>query len=553
MTKYLVVGGVAGGAAFAAKMRRLDENAEITIFEKGPYVSYANCGLPYYIGGVIKEESDLILHTPQSLKERYNIDVLVNTEAVSIDRESKNVVAKNVLDGTTQTYEYDKLMLSPGGYAVRPRMEGIDLPGVFTIRDVDDTIAIKKFIQERSPKKAAVIGGGFIGLEMAENFHLAGLDVTIIEATEQVMGPLDYEMAVKVHNHMRDKGIDLHLNTALHDIIQSDGRLLLNLEKEKIEVDLVLFGIGVRPRVDLAQAAGLDIGTTGGIKTNEYMQTSDPDIYAAGDAVEVTHKITGKPALIALAGNANKQARIAAQHIAGREKKMGTVLGTSVAKVFDLTIASTGANEKQLKAAEMKYDKVFLHPGSHAGYYPGSYPLSIKLIYSPEDGKVLGGQFIGQDGADKRVDVLATAMAYGVTVYELGDLELAYAPPYSSTRDPINYAGDVAKELLISGSKQFFWYDCEDVKNGKGFLLDARTPGEYKRGTIFGAVNIPLNELRDRMNEIPKDKDVYIFCQSGLRSYVASRILCQAGHSVINLSGGYASWYEIAKDKGWVK
>lgn len=553
MAKYLVVGGVAGGAAFAAKMRRLDEHAEIIIFEKGPYVSYANCGLPYYIGGVIKNESDLILHTPQSLKERYNIDVLVNTEVISIDREVKTVVAKNILNGTTQIYDYDKLMLSPGGYAVRPRMEGIDLPGVFTVRDVDDTIAIKKFIQEKNPKKAAVIGGGLVGLEMAENFHLAGLEVTIVEFTEQVMGPLDYEMAVKLHNHMRDKGIDLRLQTSLHDIVQSNNRLLLNLEKTKIEVDLVLFGIGVRPRIDLAQSTGLDIGITGGIKTNEYMQTSDPDIYAVGDAVEVTHKITAKPALITLAGIANKQARIAAQHIAGRGKKMGVVLGTSVAKVFDLTAASTGANEKQLKAAGMKYDKVFLYPGSHAGYYPDSYPLGIKLLYSPEDGKVLGGQFVGQDGADKRVDVLATAMACGITVYELGDLELAYAPPYSSTRDPINYAGDVAKELLISGNKQFFWYDCEDVKNGKGFLLDTRTAGEYKRGTIFGAVNIPLNELRARMNEIPKDKDVYVFCQSGLRSYVASRILCQAGYHAINLSGGYISWYEIAKDKGWVK
>lgn len=552
MAKYLVIGGVAGGAAFAAKMRRLDEKAEITIFEKGPYVSYANCGLPYYIGDVIKEESELILHTPETLKARYNIEVLVNNEAVAINRQQKTVAVKNLVDGATKDYAYDKLMLAPGGQAIKPPIEGIDLPEVFTIRDVDDTKAIKKFIVENKPKTAAVIGGGFIGVEMADNFHEVGIKVTLIEAAEQVMGPFDYEMAAILHNHMREKGIDLRLSSALKGIKKKDGQLELELADGTVKVDMVLLGIGVRPNTKLAVAAGLQIGTTGGIKTNEYMQTSDADIYASGDAVEVTHKVTGKPVLIALAGNANKQARIAAKHIAGRSDKMGPVLGTSVAKVFELTAASTGANEKQIKAAGMKYDKIYLHPGNHAGYYPGAFPVSIKLLFSVPDGKVLGAQAIGKDGTDKRIDVIATGMAAEFNVFDLGELELAYAPPYSSTRDPVNYAGDIAAEILFKGLKQFFWHDCAKLNDGKNFIIDARTPAEYKRGTIAGAINIPLNEIRERINEIPKDRDVYIFCLSGLRSYVASCILRNAGINAINLSGGYTSWSIVAKDKGWI-
>lgn len=552
MARYLVIGGVAGGAAFAAKMRRLDEHAEIIVFEKGPYVSYANCGLPYYIGGVIKEEAELILHTPETLKARYNIEVLVNMEAVSINKEQKTVTAKNLVDGTSQDYTYDKLMLAPGGVAIRPNIQGIGLPGVFTIRDVDETIAIKKFIDEHKPKRAAVIGGGFIGLEMADNFHSIGLDVTLVEAAEQVMGPVDPEMACILHNHLREKGVDLRLKSALKAIKEKDGRLQLELSEGTAEVDIVLLGIGVRPNTELAVRTGIELGSTGGIKTNEYMQTSDPDIYASGDAVEVTHKITGKPMLIALAGNANKQARVAAKHIAGMNKKMGSVLGTSVAKVFDLTVASTGANEKQLKAAGLNYDKVYLHPGNHAGYYPGAYPLSIKLLFSKPEGKVLGMQAIGKDGTEKRIDVIATAIAADFTVYDLGDLELAYAPPYSSTRDPVNYAGDIAANVLGKEIEQMYWEDCEDVISGKTFLIDARTPAEFKRGTVFNAINIPLDKLRERLSEIPTDKKVYVFCHSGLRSYVGTRILRQNGIDATNLSGGYVSWSIIAKDKGWL-
>lgn len=552
MAKYLVVGGVAGGAAFAAKMRRLDENAEITVFEKGPYVSYANCGLPYYIGGTIKEEAELILHTPTSLHERFNIDVLVNTEVIVINREKKTVTAKNHNDGSEKEYVYDKLMLSPGGTAVIPDIAGIGLPGVFTIRDVEDTKAIKSFIIENKPKKAAVIGGGFIGLEMAENLYDSGMSVSIIEAAEQVMAPLDYEMAAILHNHIRDKGVDLRLKSSAKIIKQNGSMLELDTGIDKITVDMVVLGIGVRPNTALAKAAGLELGSTGGIKTNEYMQTSDKDIYAAGDAVEVVHKVTGGPALIALAGNANKQARVAASHIAGKSKKIRKALGSSVVKVFDLTAAMTGANEKLLKAAGIECDKVYLHPNSHAGYYPGGYPISIKLLFSPKDGKVLGAQAIGRDGADKRIDIIATAMQGEFTVRDLGELELCYAPPYSSTRDPVNYAGDIVANILESGLKQFFWSDCEDLAKRGEYLLDARTTAEYKNGSIPGSVHIPLNELRKRIDELPKDRKVYVFCQSGLRSYVASRVLMQKGIDAVNLSGGFLSWHIIAKDKGLV-
>ncbi len=550
LARYVVIGGVAAGAAFAAKMRRLDEKAEIVMFERGAHVSYANCGLPYYIGGVIEKEEELLLHTPESLKERFNIEVLVNTEVLSIDRTKKLVVAKNLSTGVSKEYHYDKLMLAPGGSAIRPNIEGRDLPEVFIIKDVVDTIRIKAFIDERKPTRVAVIGGGFIGLEMAENFHAVGLDVTIVEATRQVMPTYDYEMAAILHNHLRQKGVHLKLNNMLKGIKKNADGLLLELAEGSLTVDFVLMAIGVRPNTELAKAAGLEIGTTGGIKTNDYAQTSDKDIYAAGDAVESTGLIDGKPVLIPLAGIANKQSRVAAFHIAGQERKKRPVIGTSVVKVFDLTAAMTGKNEKQLKESNVAYDKVYLHPGNHAGYYPGSSLLSIKLLFGKVDGRVLGGQIIGQSGTDKRIDVLAVAISAGFTVDDLGSLELAYAPPYSSTRDPINYAGDIAAKIVEGNYKQFFCEDCIEGENT--FLLDARLPEEYERGTIGKAINIPLQQMRQRMQEIPKGKDVYVFCQSGLRSYLCTRILQQEGFNVTNLSGGYLSWRNLDKDNNKV-
>ncbi len=549
MAKYLVVGGVAGGAAFAAKMRRLDEHCEIIVFEKGPYVSYANCGLPYYIGGVIQKEADLLLNTPQSLNSRFNMQVLVNNEVVKINRQEKYIEAKNLIDNTIARYDYDKLMLSPGGYAVKPNIEGIDLEGVFKVKDVPDTIAIKNFIKDKKPKTAAVIGGGFIGLEMAENLHAAGLQVTIVEAASQVMMPLDSEMVAFLHNHIRSKNVELKLNQTLKAVEKSQEQLLLKLNAIDIKVDMVILGIGMKPNTALAVESGLKLGTTGGIKTNQYMQTSDENIYAAGDSVEVEHKVTGNKAIIALAGNANKQARIAAMHIVGRHKQVKNVLATSVVKVFDLTVATTGANEKQLKVANIDYDKVLLFPANHATYFPGSATVGIKLLFSKSNGKILGAQAVGEDGTDKRIDVIAAALMNDLTVYDLGDLELSYAPPYSSTRDPVNYAGDIAANVLSGDLYQYFCEDCKALANENAFFLDTRTMAEFNAGTIYNAVNIPLHELRNNLDKLPKDKEIYVFCHSGLRSYIANRILRQHGFNSYNLSGGYLLWSEVVKDK----
>ncbi len=549
MAKYIIVGGVAAGAAFAAKMRRLDERAEMVLFEKGPHVSYANCGLPYHVGGVIEKEESLLLHTPASLKARMNVDVQVNTEVLSINRANKSVRVKNLISGEEKDYRYDKLMLAPGGTAIRPDIPGSGLPEVFIIKDVVDTVNIKKFADEKKRGHVTVVGGGFIGLEMAENFHAHGFEVCVLEASEQVLPPFDYEMAAIVHNHMRDKGIDLRLGSKLKAIVKSTSGLELQLDKGLLHTDFVLMSIGVRPLTQLAVAAGLDIGATGGIKTNQYMQTSDPDIYAAGDAVEVTSFVTGRPQLVPLAGIANKQARAAAFHIAGRARKVYPVQGTAVVKVFDLTAAVTGSNEKTLKNNNIAYDKVYLHPLNHAGYYPGASQLSLKLLFSRDNGCILGAQVIGREGADKRIDVLSTAMFANLTIHDLGFLELAYAPPYSATRDPVNFAGDVAVEVVKNAYRQFFWDDCDMLDENKVFLVDARSPGEYKKGTIGKAVNIPLPEIRARLGEFPRDKDIYIFCLSGLRSYVSARILSQEGFTVYNLSGGYTSWEIADRDR----
>ncbi|MDR3348121.1 MAG: FAD-dependent oxidoreductase [Acidaminococcales bacterium] len=551
MAKYLVVGGVAAGAAFAAKMRRLDENAEITVFERGPYVSYANCGLPYYIGGLIKDEDELVLHTPATLKGRFNVTVLVNTEVVAINRKQKTVTAKKLPGGELLNYPYDKLLLAPGSYAVRPPIAGAGLAEVFILKDVEGTAALKTFLNTRKPERAAVIGGGSIGLEAAENFCALGLKTALIEASGQVMPAFDPEMAAILQNHIRQKKVDLRLKTFLAGIEKKGGELVLRLSGERggeLKTDFVLLSMGIRPETALAEAAGLKIGKSGGIKTNRFMQTSDKDIYAAGDAVESTHMATGRPFIAALAGNAGKQARVAAAHIAGEKKPFGRVLASAAVKVFDLTAAATGANEKDLKAAGANYDKVYLHPASHAAYYPGGSPLSIKLLFAAGSGKILGAQVVGKSGADKRADVFAAALKSALTVRGLGELELAYAPPYASARDPVNYAGDVAAKVLSGELRQAFWQDAPP--GGARFLLDVRTADECAGAPIKGALNIPLHELRERAGELPKDRTIYVFCHSGLRSYIACRALTQKGFDAVNMSGGYMSWRAMALEQG---
>jgi NADPH-dependent 2,4-dienoyl-CoA reductase/sulfur reductase-like enzyme/rhodanese-related sulfurtransferase len=482
--------------------------------------------------------------------------VLVNTEAVAINRKQKTVTAKKLPGGELSDYPYDKLLLAPGSCAVRPSIAGADLPEVFLLKDVGGTAALKNFLNSQKPERAAVIGGGSIGLEAAENFCALGLKTALIEASGQIMPAFDPEMAAILQNHLRQKKVDLRLNTLVSGIEKKRGGLVLRLSGEKgggLKADLVLLSMGVRPETSLAAAAGLKIGKSGGIKTNRFMQTSDKDIYAAGDAVESIHAATGRPFIAALAGNAGKQARVAAAHIAGEKKTFGRVLASAAVKVFDLTACVVGANEKELKAAGLNYDKVYLHPASRAAYYPGGSPLSIKLLFAAGSGKILGAQVIGKSGADKRADVFAAALKSGLTACDLGELELVYAPPYASARDPVNYAGDVAAQVLTGGLRQAFWQDAPLPGGGGRFLLDVRTAAEHAGAPINGALNIPLHELRERTGELPKDKTIYVFCHSGLRSYIACRALTQKGFDAVNMSGGYMSWREIALEQGLIK
>ena len=540
--KVLIVGGVAGGASAATRLRRLDEKAEIILFEKGPYISYANCGLPYYIGGEIKERENLLVTKPALLRGRFGIDVRTDSEVVSIDRRAKTVAVKNHQTGETYTESYDKLLLSPGASPKKPDWEGVNLPGIFTIRNVPDTCAVDDFIRETGAKRAAVVGGGFIGVEMAENLTARGLSVTLMEYQEQVLPPLDPEMAAIVHTHLRQNGVNLALGTAVSGFEKAGTGILVKTGKGDLETDLVILSVGVAPDSGLAKEAGLELGIGGSIAVNDNYQTSDPDIYAVGDAIQVRSRLTGQDTLLPLAGPANRQGRAAAESILGRKPSHSRdVLGSSILKVFQLTAAGTGLNEKQLKAAGIPYLKTYTHPASHAGYYPGGTPMSLKLLFGP-DGKVFGAQAVGQDGVDKRMDVLATVIRLGGTIYDLQDLELCYAPPYSSAKDPVNMLGFTAANLLNGDMKDFYCEDLAGLDLDKVFLLDCRTPAEFAMGTIPGAVNIPLDELRNRLEELPKDKPVYEFCQVGLRGYIAYRILTQHGFEVYNLSGGYKSY-----------
>ncbi len=549
--KYLIIGGVAGGATTAARLRRLDEKSEIILFERGEYISYANCGLPYYIGGTISDRDKLFVQTPESFGKRFNVNVRNLNEVVSINRAEKSVLVKDIRTGNTYTESYDKLVLSPGAEPVRPPLAGINQEGIFTLRSVPDTDKIKHFIDERKPKHAVVVGAGFIGLEMAENLHHQGINVTIIEMAEQVMTPLDYSMAALVHQHLKTKKVEFYLNTAVSSFSKENNRIVVKLNSTRtIEADMVVLSIGVKPDSHLAKDAGLQIGETGGIVVNEFLQTSDENIYAVGDAIEFPNPVTNARMITYLAGPANKQGRIAADNIVrGNKKHYKGSINTAIAKVFDVTVASTGVSSKMLKKLNIPYISSITHSSSHAGYYPGALPMSIKISFSPDGGRLLGAQIVGFDGVDKRIDLFAEAVRNGATVYDLAEIEHAYAPPYSSAKDPVNIAGMVAENILDGTTKTIWWRTVFEDTEKEMFLLDIRTRDEFQLGTIEGAINIPLDELRLHLNELPRSKKLVVFCGVGLRAHVACRILMQNGFAdVYNLSGGLKT-YETATQK----
>lgn len=539
--KVVIIGGVAGGASAAARLRRLDESAEIIMLERGPYISYANCGLPYYVGGEINQKEALTLQTPQSFHQRFGIDVRTENEAVEIYPEKKAVLIRELATGKEYEESYDKLILSPGGEPARPPIPGIDGPNVFTLRTVPDSIRIREFIQQKRPRRAVIMGGGFIGLEMAENLMRAGVAVTVVEAMEHVMAALDYDMASEVQQYLRHQGVELVLSQKITAITPQGSGLLVHLENEtKLEADLLLLSAGIRPESALAAKAGLSVNERGAIKTDSHMRTSNKDIYAVGDAVEITNLVTGLPGYVPLAGPANKQGRIAADHISGLPTEYRGTQGSSVMKLFDMTVASTGLNETAAKAAGLVYDKIHIFSPSHATYYPGAANLTLKMLFELPTGRILGAQVIGFDGVDKRCDVLATAIRAGMTAYDLTELELCYAPPYSSAKDPVNMAGFAIENLLTKKVQQFQWDDIPRiVDDPNAILLDVRTNMEWNNGSIPGAVHIPLDSLRENLKEIDREKEIYIHCQSGLRSYLACRILSQNGFTCYNLSGGY--------------
>lgn len=541
--KIIIIGGVAGGATTAARIRRVDETAEIVLLEKGKYISYANCGLPYYIGGVIEERDKLFVQTPEAFSTRFRVDVRTENEVIFIDRKRKTVTVRQ---SSEDTYEesYDKLVISTGASPVRPPLPGIDLSGIFTLRNVTDTDRIKEYIKNHAPRKAVVVGAGFIGLEMAENLQAQGAKVSIVEMGNQVMAPIDFSMASLVHQHLMDKGVNLYLEQAVASFSR-DGRGLKVTFKngQSISADIVILSIGVRPETNLARAAELTIGPAGGIAVNDYLQTSDESIYAIGDAIEFRHPITGKPWLNYLAGPANRQGRIVADNVLGAKIPYEGSIGTSIAKVFDMTVASTGLPGKRLRQEEIDYMSSTIHPASHAGYYPDAMPMSIKITFDKKTGRLYGGQIVGYDGVDKRIDELALVIKHEGTIYDLMKVEQAYAPPFSSAKDPVALAGYVAEDIITGKTNPVYWRELRDIEMENKFLLDVRTPDEFSLGSLPGAVNIPLDELRDRLAELPKDKMIYTFCAVGLRGYLAYRILTQHGFDKVrNLSGGLKTY-----------
>ena len=549
--KVIIVGGVAGGATAAARIRRLDEHAEITVFERSGYISYANCGLPYYIGDVITDPEELTLQTPESFFKRFHINMKIHHEVISIHPARKTVSVKNLENGEIFEENYDKLILSPGAKPTQPRLPGVGIDELFTLRTVEDTFRIKKYINKNHPKSVVLAGGGFIGLELAENLRELGMDVTIVQRPKQLMNPFDPDMASMIHSEMRKHGIKLVLGYTVEGFKEKDNEVeVLLKDNPSLQADMVVLAIGVTPDTVLAKEAGLELGIKGSILVNEHMQTSAPDIYAVGDAVQVKHYVTGQAALISLAGPANKQGRIAADHICGKNSTYPGSQGSSVIKVFDMTAAVTGVNETNARKAGLDVDKVILSPMSHAGYYPGGKVMTMKVVFEKETYRILGAQIVGYEGVDKRIDVLATAIHAGMKAQDLAKLDLAYAPPYSSAKDPVNLAGFMIENISDGTLKQFH---IEDVKNlphdGSITLLDTRTPGEYQRGHVDGFVNIPVDNLREHLDEIPKEKPVYVMCQSGLRSYIATRILEGNGYTAYNFSGGFRFYDAVINDR----
>jgi NADPH-dependent 2,4-dienoyl-CoA reductase/sulfur reductase-like enzyme/peroxiredoxin family protein/rhodanese-related sulfurtransferase/TusA-related sulfurtransferase len=540
--RVLIVGGVAGGASAAARLRRLDENIEIVMFERGPYISFANCGLPYHIGNVIQDRDRLLVQTPEAMQKRFNIDVRTLSEVLRIDRDQKQLHVRNLQTGKDYTESYDTLILSPGAEPIRPPIPGIDLPHVYSLRSIPDMDAIKAYVDENRSARAVIVGGGYIGLEMAEALAERQLTVTLVELAPQVMGTVDPEMAAPLHQELELNGIDLRLNTSINGIVKDDSALAVSLSSgDQLKTDLVILAIGVRPETKLAVQAGLQLGSRGGIKVNDHMQTDDPAVYAVGDAVEVTDFVGGFNTLIPLAGPANRQGRIAADHICGKPSAYHKTQGTAICKVFNLAVATTGMNEKNLKRAGTPYEKIYVHPASHAGYYPGAMQMSLKLLFAPDTGSILGAQAVGADGVDKRIDVIAVALRAGLTVYDLQELELCYAPPYGSAKDPVNYAGFVAANVL-SGDTAICHVEQMENPQDHQKILDIRTPAEVQTGTIPGAITIPLDELRGRLGELSRDKEYLTYCAVGLRGYLACRVLTQHGFKCRNLTGGYKTW-----------
>ena len=542
--KYVIVGAVAGGASTAARLRRNDEHAEILIFEKGEYISYANCGLPYYIGNVIKNRNALFVQNAASFNRRFNIDVRTFTEIVAINRTAKTISARNLTTGEVYDESYDKLVLSPGAEPISPPLPGIMNKGIFTLRNVADTDTIKSYVEQEKVKKAVVIGAGFIGLEMAENLHLLGMEVTIVEMAGQVLTPVDYPIAAILQQHIRSKGVQLVLNTAVKGFDYTGNGLKVMLSNDdELEADVVILSIGVKPDTRLAVQAGLKIGEARGIAVNEYLQTSEPDIYAVGDAIEFDNPITHKPMVTYLAGPANKQGRICANNIVfGHHEKYKGAINTAIVRVFDMTVATAGMASKQLQQAGIKHLVSTVAAGSHAGYYPGAHQMTIQLAFSPEDGRIFGAQVIGYDGVDKRLDILASIIKRNGTIEELTEFEHAYAPPFSSAKDPVNMAAFAAENILQKRSVLFYWDDFKKL-TPDDILIDVRTKNEYNGGKILDAINIPVDELRSRILEIPAGKNIYVYCQMGMRGYLAQRILMQNGYATtFNLSGGYQLW-----------
>ena len=553
--KVVIIGGVAGGATAAARIRRLDEQAEIIVFERSGFISYANCGLPYYIGGTIEDEKDLTLQTPDSFWKRFRVKMVVHHEVISIHPESKSVTVKNLETGTVFTERYDKLLLSPGAKPIKPNLDGVDSDKIFTLRTVEDTLKIKNYTNAHQPESAVVVGGGFIGIEAAENLRTLGINVTLVEAAEQLMNPFDGDMASFIHAEMRRNGINLMLNTMVEGFSETDHGIDVKIKNASaIHTDMVVMAIGVLPETTLAKEAGLELGIKGSIVVNHRMETSVPDIYAVGDAVQIRNFVTDTDTLLSLAGPANKQGRIAADNICGGDSHYTGGQGSSVIKIFDMTAAVTGISEKTAKALDIAADKVILSPMSHAGYYPGGRVMTLKVLFEKDTYRLLGAQIVGFEGVDKRIDVLATAIRAGMKAYELTELDLAYAPPYSSAKDPVNMAGYIIENIKNGLVKQWYYENDKTLpRDGSVTLLDTRTSLEYSRGHVDGFVNLPVDELRERIKELDKSKPVYVICQSGLRSYIASRILIGNDFDVYNFVGGFRFYAAVHNDKAFNK